>query len=99
MNLKQSISPNAILAVIAIGAVILVGIAVYAYRSPSATAASSEKPSANVQTAGPPSTRVPMSAAALKGNEEGHGPAGMTEDQKKQIQDWKRNHPGGFTQH
>src|SRR5689334_9097515 len=99
MNLQKSISPNTLLAVIAVGAVILVGIAVYAFRSPSATSASSEKPAANTQTAMPPETKVPMSPAAIKGNAEGHGPGYISPDQKKQIEDWKRNNPGGFTQH
>lgn len=82
--MRQDIKPGVFIGIAMAVLIIAAAVVVWVLRAP--------PPGAPVAGAGGADTRA-MTNAAMK---EAHGP---TPDQMKQIQEWKKAHPDGYTKH
>jgi len=83
---KQNISSGVFIAIVSTVVVIAAIVCVWVFKAPAAEVAPPDKGGQTMVGA--------KGTAAMK---EAHG--GPTPDQQKQIEEWKKTHPGGFTTH
>ncbi len=86
--MKKDVSPSVFIGIVATIVVVVAAICVWVFRAPSAAPAAS---GAGATTAGAANRQ--RVDAEMK---EAHGP---TQDQMKQIEEWKKSHPGASTKY
>jgi len=84
--MKQNINSGVFIGIVSAVVVIAALVCVWVFRTPAAEVAPPDK--------GEQSMIGAKATAAMK---EAHG--GPTPEQLKQIQEWKKTHPGGYTTH